>query len=196
MINKSIFCIVRSEEQANRIVDRLKSAGLSNNVISVLFPNKRDTSDFATERKTKMPEGGSIGATTGGVIGGTLGWLAGIGALAIPGIGPFIAAGPVMAALSGVAIGGAVGGIAGALIGLGIPEIEAKRYESKIKEGNILLSVHNVDESIVNLSRNILSQEGAMDISETCEPGSSRMEQSVNPKIINPKDDIGGRKAA
>ena len=133
MSKKSVLCITTSRPHAEQIVGRLKAANFSNNDISVLFPDKETTRDFAHEKHTKAPEGIATGAGTGGVIGGALGWIAGIGALAIPGVGPFIAAGPIMAALSGAAIGAAVGGIAGGLIGLGIPEIEAKRYEGKVK---------------------------------------------------------------
>src|ERR1700689_332638 len=142
MSKKSVFCIATSRNQADQIVGQLKNANFSNNDISVLFPDKDTTRDFAHEKNTKAPEGAVAGAGTGGVIGGALGWIAGIGALAIPGVGPFIAAGPIMGALSGIAVGAAVGGVAGGLIGLGIPEIEAKRYEGKIREGNLLLSVH------------------------------------------------------
>src|SRR5688572_11489129 len=145
MSKSSVICIASSEPQAITIVDRLKAAGFSNNDISVLFPDKTGTKDFAHEQHTKAPEGAATGSITGGVLGGALGWLAGIGALAIPGVGPFIAAGPIMAALGGAAVGGTVGGITGALIGLGIPEYEAKRYEGKIREGGILISVHADD---------------------------------------------------
>src|SRR5207342_3889345 len=145
MSKKSVFCITTSRNQADQIVERLKTANFSNNDISVLFPDKGTTRDFAHEKNTKAPEGAAAGAGTGGVVGGALGWIVGIGALAIPGVGPFIAAGPIMAALSGAAIGATVGGITGALIGLGIPEYEAKRYEGKIRAGNILVSVHSED---------------------------------------------------
>src|SRR5205814_9447001 len=128
---KSSFWLTRNEGQACTIVDQLKAAGFSNNDISVLLPDKAGTKDFAHEKHTKAPEGATTGAGTGGVLGGALGWLAGAGALAIPGAGPFIAAGPIMAALSGAAIGAGAGGLIGALVGLGIPEYEAKRYESK-----------------------------------------------------------------
>src|SRR6185437_5390857 len=141
-MKKAVFGIAKTENQAVNIANQLVSAGFSENDISVLFPDKAGTRDFAHEKHTKAPEGAATGAGTGVVLGGALGWLAGIGALAIPGVGPFIAAGPIMAALSGAAVGGAVGGITGALIGMGIPELEAKRYEGKIKQGNILLSVH------------------------------------------------------
>ena len=126
MSKKSVFCIATSRDQADQIVDQLKTANFSNNDISVLFPDKGTTRDFAHEKNTKAPEGAVTGAGTGGVVGGALGWIAGIGALAIPGVGPFIAAGPIIAALSGAAIGAAVGGIAGGLIGLGIPETRSQ----------------------------------------------------------------------
>src|SRR6186713_205137 len=142
---KSIFCLVDSEIQADTIVDNLKAANFSNNDISVLFPDKSGTRDFAHEQHTKAPEGAATGAGTGGVVGGVLGWLVGIGTLAIPGVGPFIAAGPIMAALSGAAIGATTGGLIGGLIGLGIPEIEAKRYEERLLTGNYLVSVHTED---------------------------------------------------
>lgn len=149
MAKKAVFCLARDEAQASKIVADLKSAGFSNNDISVLLPDKRSTRDFAHEKQTKAPEGATTGAVSGGAIGGVLGWLTGIGALAIPGLGPFIAAGPIMAALSGVAVGGVTGGVVGALIGMGIPEYEAKRYESMVKEGRALISVHseNADET-------------------------------------------------
>src|SRR5437667_1911829 len=142
---KAVFCIVRDQIQAAKIVSELRAANFSSNDISVLFPDKSSTRDFAHDKSTKAPEGAATGAGAGGVLGGALGWLAGIGSLAIPGVGPFIAAGPIMAALSGAAIGAAVGGIGGALVGLGVPEYEAKRYEGKLKAGNILLSVHSED---------------------------------------------------
>jgi hypothetical protein len=143
--NKAVIGLVASRMEAESIVGELQRAGFSNNAISALFPDKQGTRDFAHEQNTKAPEGAVAGASAGGAIGGTLGLLAGIGALAIPGLGPFIAAGPIMAALSGAAAGAAVGGITGALVGMGIPEIEAKQYEGKIKGGNILLSVHVED---------------------------------------------------
>src|SRR3954454_20994002 len=149
MASKSVFCLALDEGQAIRIVDSLKNAGFTNNDISVLLPDKSSTREFAHEKGTKAPEGAATGAGTGGVLGGALGWLAGIGALAIPGIGPFVAAGPIMAALSGAAVGAAAGGLVGTLVGMGIPEYEAKRYEARIREGRILISVHseNSDET-------------------------------------------------
>ena len=169
MSKKSVFCIATNRDQADRIVDQLKAANFSNNNISVLFPDKGTTKDFAHEKNTKAPEGAVAGAGTGGVVGGTLGWLVGIGALAIPGVGPFIAAGPILAALSGAAIGAAAGGIAGGLIGLGIPELEAKRYEGKVKEGNILLSVHTENAEEIKRAKAIFTNAGAHDICTTGE---------------------------
>ena len=169
MAKKSVFCIATSRAQADDIVGRLKSANFSSDDISVLFPDKDSTRDFAHEKNTKAPEGALTGAGTGGVIGGTLGWLAGIGALAIPGIGPFIAAGPIMAALSGAALGAAAGGIAGALVGMGIPELEAKRYEGKVKAGNLLISVHTDDSDEIKQAKEIFSTAGASDICATGE---------------------------
>lgn len=169
MSTNSVFCITTSREQADRIVDQLRAAGFSSNDISALFPDKGTTRDFAHEKSTKAPEGAVAGAGTGGAIGGALGWIAGVGALAIPGVGPFIAAGPIIAALSGAAIGATVGGIAGALIGLGIPELEAKRYEGKVKSGNILLSVQTDNSEEITLAKDIFSRAGAEDICVTSE---------------------------
>jgi len=175
MSKKSVFCIATTRPQADQIVDQLKNANFSNNDISVLFPDKGTTHDFAHEKHTKAPEGVATGAGTGGVIGGALGWVAGIGALAIPGVGPFIAAGPIIAALSGAAIGATAGGIAGGLIGLGIPEIEAKRYEGKIKKGNLLISVHTENSEDITKAKDIFTKAGAQDIcvtGETATPAS------------------------
>jgi len=168
-MKKSVIGIVDTEEQAARIVDALQSSGVSSNDISALLPDKRGTKDFAHEHNTKAPEGAIAGAGAGGVIGGTLGLLAGIGALAIPGVGPFIAAGPLLAALSGAAAGATVGGVAGALVGLGIPEIEAKAYEGKIRSGNILLAVHVADGDVEKRVKQVLQQQGAHDVSVTSE---------------------------
>jgi hypothetical protein len=167
MSKKSVFCIATSDLAADRIVDQLKTAHFSNNDISVLFPDKGTTRDFAHEKNTKAPEGAVTGAGTGGVIGGALGWIAGIGALTIPGIGPFIAAGPIIAALSAAAVGATVGGITGGLIGLGIPEIEAKRYEGKVREGNILISAHTEDSKEITRAKDIFTKAGAHDICTT-----------------------------
>jgi len=170
MSKNSVFCIATSHAQAEQIVESLKLANFSNNDISVLFPDKETSRDFAHEKNTKAPEGAVTGASAGGVVGGVLGWIAGIGALAIPGVGPFIAAGPIVAAISGVAIGGAVGGIAGGLIGLGIPELEAKRYENKIKDGNILVSVHTENSNQAKAAKSIFEKGGAQDV---CTAGES-----------------------
>jgi len=166
---QAVFGLAKNESHAIAIVEQLKAAGFSANDISVLFPDKTGTKDFAHEHHTKAPEGAAAGAGTGGLLGGALGWLVGIGALAIPGLGPFIAAGPIMAALSGAAAGAALGGIAGALIGLGIPEYEAKRYEGKIKEGHVLISVHTDDRTERSRAKEILERAGAEDIADTSE---------------------------
>lgn len=165
MSHKSVYAIATSEGQVLQIVDSLKEVTFSNDDISVLFPDKESTHQFAYETHTKAPEGATMGAATGGVLGGGLGLLAGIGALAIPGVGPLIAAGPLLAALSGAAAGATVGGIAGALIGMGIPELEAKRYENRIAEGNILISVHATTSDEVHQAKDILDRAGAQDIS-------------------------------
>ena len=161
---KAVFCIASTEYQAVRIVEDLKYVGFADNDISALFPDKAGTRDFAHEQNTKAPEGASVGVGAGGVVGGTLGLLAGIGALAIPGIGPFIAAGPIMAALSGAAVGAAVGGVTGALVGLGIPELEAKAYEGKIRGGNILISAHVTTHEQEKSAKEIFERAGATDI--------------------------------
>lgn len=167
--NTAVFGIYRTREDVENAVNALRQAGFRNTDISVLFPDNEGTKDFAHKKNTKAPEGVATGATTGAVVGGTLGWLAGIGALAIPGLGPFIAAGPIMGALAGVGAGGAIGGLAGALIGMGIPEYEAKRYEGRIKEGGILLSVHSDDSTWTKRAKDILERTGAEDVSSTGE---------------------------
>lgn len=164
MASKSIFCLANDEAQASRIVGDLKAAGFANHDISALLPDKSATRDFAHEKGTKAPEGAITGVGAGGVLGGALGWLAGAGALAIPGIGPFVAAGPIMAALSGAAVGAAAGGIVGALVGMGIPEFEAKRYEGKIREGRILIAVHSEDSDQTRRAKDIFDRAGASDI--------------------------------
>jgi len=181
MSKKSVFCITTSRQQAEQIIDQLKTADFSNNDISVLFPDKGTTHDFAHEKHTKAPEGVATGASTGGVIGGALGWIAGIGALAIPGVGPFIAAGPILAALSGAAVGAAAGGIAGGLIGLGIPEIEAKRYEGKIQQGNILISVHTEDSEEITTAKEVFTKAGALDICTTGETSTPKPAKAAKP---------------
>ena len=165
----AVFGIYKTRTSAEQAVDRLIEAGFKNDDISVLLPDSSSSREFAHEKNTKAPEGTTAGVTTGGAIGGTLGLLAGIGALAIPGVGPFIAAGPVMAALAGVGVGGAVGGLVGALIGLGIPEYEAKRYEGFIKAGGVLLSVHCNTSEAIKRAEDLLKRTGAEDISSTGE---------------------------
>jgi Protein of unknown function (DUF3341) len=167
--NTAVFGIYPEYADVENGVDALKAAGFRNTDISVLFPENVGTKDFAHKKETKAPEGTAAGATTGAVIGGGLGWLAGIGALAIPGLGPFIAAGPIMAALAGVGVGGAVGGITGALIGMGIPEYEAKRYEGRVKDGGILLSVHSDSSEWTKRAKELLERTGAQDISSSGE---------------------------
>jgi hypothetical protein len=166
---KAVFCMARGEAHAERIVGDLKRAMFSGEDISVLFPDTTGTRDFAHEQHTKAPEGAATGAGTGGVLGGAFGWFAGIGALAIPGIGPLVAAGPIVAALSGAAVGAAVGGLTGALVGLGIPEFEAKRYEGKVRAGGILISVHTENAEQRNMAKAIFEAADANDISSTGE---------------------------
>lgn len=167
--NTAVFGIYRTRSGVEQGVDALRAAGFRNTDISVLFPENEGTKDFAHEKNTKAPEGIAAGAGTGAVVGGTLGWLAGIGALAIPGVGPLIAAGPIVAALTGVGVGGAIGGITGALIGMGIPEYEAKRYEGRVKEGGMLLSVHSDNSDWTSKAKDILKQTGAEDVSSAGE---------------------------
>src|ERR1043166_9361795 len=177
--NTAVFGIYRDRGTLETAVDTLRQEGFRNTDISVLFPDNVGAEDFAHEKNTKAPEGTATGVTAGAVIGGGLGWLAGIGALAIPGIGPFIAAGPIVAALAGVGVGGAIGGFTGALIGLGIPEYEAKRYEGRIKEGGILLSVHIDNSESAKKAKEILKSPGADDISST---GEAHADFSVSDK--------------
>lgn len=167
---KAVFCTVKTTTQASAIVDRLKAAGFLSNDISVLAPNREGTRDFAVDNETKAPEGAATGAGTGALLGGGLGYLAGIGALAIPGVGPLIAAGPIMAALTGAAVGGSVGGVTGALIGMGIPEYEAKKYEGKVQTGNCLISVHAETSKQIDDAKRIFQEASADDISTSMEP--------------------------
>jgi len=169
MAKKAIFGIVADEVQAAELADELIKAGFHEDDISVLYGDQRATRDFAHEHHTKAPEGAAAGAGVGGLAGAGLGWLVGIGSLAIPGVGPFIAAGPIMAALSGAAIGATVGGLTGSLIGLGIPEYEAKQYEGKLREGKVLISVHTEDRVEVRRAREIFERAGARDISSSGE---------------------------
>lgn len=196
-MTKAVFGLATNDEQARRVVDHLLSSGFANEDISILYPDRNkskirtneqgdihyeDSSahrnkrggELTTEKHSKAPEGGVTGAATGGILGGSLGLLAGIGALAIPGLGPFIAAGPIMAALSGSAVGGSVGLLIGALIGSGIPEYEAKKYESGLKEGNILISVHTDNDEEIKKANEILQKDGIKDISSTREKAKGR----------------------
>jgi hypothetical protein len=171
--NVAVFGIYKTVQLAETAVDHLISKGFSNSAISVLLPDDASTRAFAHEKSTKAPEGTTAGVTTGGVVGGTLGLLAGIGALAIPGVGPLIAAGPIMAALAGVGVGSAVGGVVGALVGLGIPEYEAKRYEGAVKNGGTLLSVHCDTSEQIDVAKTLLKETGAQDIASASESGSN-----------------------
>jgi hypothetical protein len=191
--NTAAFGIYTTRTAAENAVDALKAAGYRNTDISVLFPENSGTKDFAHEKNTKAPEGATAGASTGAVVGGALGWLAGIGALAIPGLGPFIAAGPIMAALAGAAVGGTTGGVVGALIGMGFPEYEAKRYEGRVKAGGILLSVHCDDSEWTKKAKEILDSTGAEDVASTGESAADfqksdrPMQRGSEPTMEDPK---------
>jgi hypothetical protein len=165
----AVFGIYASVAEAERAVNALVSEGFSNADISVLLPDNESSRDFAHEKHTKAPEGTTTGVAAGGTIGGALGLLAGIGALAIPGLGPFIAAGPIMGALAGAGVGGAVGGLVGALVGMGIPEYEAKRYEGRVKNGGVLLSVHCDTSAQITRATELLKRTGADDIASSGE---------------------------
>lgn len=177
--NTAVFGIYASPEHAERAVDSLIAAGYANEDISVLLADSRSTKEFAHEKSTKAPEGTATGATAGGVIGGTIGVLAGVGALAIPGLGPFIAAGPIMAGLAGLGVGGAIGGLVGALVGMGIPEYEAKRYEGFVKNGGTLLSVHCDNSEQVARAKDLLKGTGATDIASTSESAGEKVERTA-----------------
>lgn len=167
--NTAVFGIYSNELNASEGVEQLKSAGFRNTDVSILFAENSGNKDFAHEKSTKAPEGAAAGAGSGALLGGALGWLAGIGALAIPGLGPFIAAGPIMGLLSGVGLGGAVGGVTGALIGAGMPEYEAKRYEGRIRKGGVLLSVHCDSAEWEKKAKHVLENTGAQDVSSSAE---------------------------
>ena len=171
---KAVFGIFDDRAKVDSATSRLKLAGFNSSDISVLFPDKDGTKEFAHEKNTKAPEGAATGAGTGALLGGGLGWLVGIGALAIPGVGPFIAAGPIMAALAGAGVGGTMGGITGALVGMGIPEFEAKRYEDKVKKGHALVSVHSENADETERAKEIFRMCGAEDISTAHEPSAAR----------------------
>jgi hypothetical protein len=177
--NIAAFGIYPSREMAENAVDKLIAGGFRHEDISVLLQDNVGTKDFAHEKHTKAPEGATTGVVAGGIIGGTIGLLAGIGVLALPGLGPLIAAGPIIAALTGVGSGGVVGGIIGALVGMGLPEYEAKRYEGRIKEGGILLSVHCDNQDWVTKAKDLLKQTGAEDIASA---GEQRADFAVTDK--------------
>jgi len=167
--NIAVFGIYPDRAAVEETVEHLRSAGFRSTDISVLFPDNQGTKDFAHEKNTKAPEGATTGVVAGGITGGVLGWLTGIGALAIPGLGPFVAAGPIVAALAGAGAVGTLGGIVGALVGMGIPEYEAKRYEGRIREGGVLVSVHCDSADWVKRCREIMVQTGGQDIGATGE---------------------------
>jgi hypothetical protein len=167
--DKSVFGIYTSRSAVEAALTHLRDTGFAGTDVSVLLPENLGPKELTTEKATKGPEGTAAGAGSGAVIGGALGWLVGIGALAIPGLGPFIAAGPIMAALAGIGVGGAVGGFVGALVGLGIPEYEAKRYEGRLQKGGILVSVHCDTSGEVDRAKEVLKRTGAEDISSTTE---------------------------
>jgi len=183
--NIAVFGIYATPATAEAAVDHLLVNGFTNESISVLLPDDESTRAFAHEKHTKAPEGTAAGVTTGGVIGGTLGLLAGIGALAIPGVGPIIAAGPIMATLAGLGVGGAVGGVVGALVGMGIPEFEAKRYEGAVKAGGTLLSVHCDTAEQVKVAKASLRDTGARDISSTGEAGSDDHKDGTGTYVVD-----------
>jgi hypothetical protein len=160
----AVFCIADDQRQATRIAERLRDAGFTGDDISLLLPDRAGPHDFAHEQASKAPEGATAGGTAGGLLGGAVGWLVGIGSLAIPGLGPLVAAGPIMAALSAAAAGAAIGGLTGALVGMGIPEYEAKLYEGRVRGGNILIAVHAADAERRAVAEGILVREGARDI--------------------------------
>jgi hypothetical protein len=170
--NKAVFGIYSTQAGVENAVGMLRDERFSNSDVAVLLPESVSTRDLGTVKASKAPEGAAAGAGSGAVVGGVLGWLAGIGSLAIPGVGPFIAAGPIVAALAGVGVGGAIGGLAGALVGMGIPEYEAKRYEGRINQGGILLSVHCNTSEEIDRAKNLLERTGAEDISYTSESSS------------------------
>jgi hypothetical protein len=180
--NTAVFGIYRDRQQAEQAVDSLRSAGFRNSDVSALLPENVGTKDFAHEKNTKAPEGATTGGASGAVLGGALGWLAGIGALAIPGIGPFVAAGPIMGTLAGAGAGGAVGGLIGALVGMGIPEFEAKRYEGRVRDGGILLSVHCDTSDWVTRAKDVLKRTGAQDVASSGE-ASADFDKSDKPRL-------------
>jgi hypothetical protein len=167
--NTAVFAIFKTRDQVERVIGALRQGGFRAADISVLLPENIGNKEMGTEKNTKSPEGATAGGATGALAGGVLGWLTGIGALAIPGVGPFIAAGPIMAALAGMGAGAVLGGATGALVGLGMPEYEAKRYDGLVRQGGILVSVHCDDGDWADRAKNLLEQHGAEDVSSTSE---------------------------
>jgi hypothetical protein len=182
--NTAVFGIYPNTTAAESAVNRLVASGFSNDDVSVLMSDVEGTKEFAHEKATKAPEGTAVGVTTGGVVGGTIGLLAGIGALAIPGVGPLIAAGPIMGALAGLGVGGAVGGLVGALVGMGIPEYEAKRYEGRVKDGGILLSVHCDTSAEISRAKDILKETRAEDIASSGEESAAKEDSSTEHSYV------------
>lgn len=185
---KVVFGIFDNRASLEYAIDLMKQRGFQGNDISALLPTTESSEKLAHEKATKAPEGATTGAVTGAALGGGLGWLAGIGSIAIPGIGPFVAAGPILAALAGAGFGGTLGGVGGALIGMGIPEYEAKRYESSLKDGGMLLSVHVDTEDMLDSAKQVMEEAGGRDISSTTEEKTSsdklnqqRAEMPLNP---------------
>jgi hypothetical protein len=195
--NTAAFAIFPTRADAERALNQLTAAGFSSQDVSVLMADKSGTKDFATEKNTKAPEGTATGAGVGGGIGGTLGLLAGIGALAIPGVGPLIAAGPIMATLAGVGVGGAIGGIVGALVGMGIPEYEAKRYQGRVEEGGILVSVHCDSSEEVSRAKDILKSAGGEDVASSGEKSvsSHTVSSHADEKSVGSPDTINAYRA-
>jgi hypothetical protein len=179
--NKAVFGIYRAQAGVETAVSMLRDESFSSSDVAVLLPESVSSRDLGTVKATKAPEGATAGAGSGAVIGGVLGWLVGIGSLAIPGLGPFIAAGPIMAALAGVGVGGAMGGLAGALVGMGIPEYEAKRYEGRIAKGAILLSVHCDTSEEIDRAKKVLERTGAEDISTATESSAKGTTRTATP---------------
>ena len=186
--NTAVFGIYPNTTAAEFAVNRLVDGGFSNDDVSVLMSDVDATKEFAHEKATKAPEGTTVGVTTGGVVGGTIGLLAGIGALAIPGVGPLIAAGPIMGALAGLGVGGAVGGLVGALVGMGIPEYEAKRYEGRVKDGGVLLSVHCDTSAEISRAKDMLKETGAEDISSSGEESAAKEVSSTEHSYVSTTD--------
>jgi hypothetical protein len=183
--NTAVYGLYRDRRGVEEAVESLKHSGFRNTDISVLFPENQGSKDFAVEKHTKAPQGAAVGGGSGALIGGALGWLAGIGLLAIPGAGPFIAAGPIMALLAGVGVGGSAGSIIGALIGMGMPEYEAKRYEGRIREGGILFSVHCDSPEWVTRAKNLLQQTGAEHIASAGEAKADYLEKDKHVAAVS-----------